>query len=287
MKPPPNNLASAVLLLLVSWCALSTHAALPVLLNRPVISAAELGVHHALIQDAKTPTTSWHVFARCTRNIANDVHLTAFILREQENSTMGKLGFPQKAPVGFIQLGDGSTWTPLNHTAVLSVGLHPTHVKAGPLKHNGAYTLKITVCIVEVLASTTLGLGQNYTSNTQDATHPVNLDSCIGNATLEEHNMSDNPNYYVVYAGLQGLPLRLALQVLKIHAMHYRSRGFSGIRLYMAASNVHMLLREGSLNSTLDEGFVQIVSWDYFPSLMSHPRYLHAIAKHHAGVLGG
>lgn len=282
-----RSFAAQSIFVLLCWCALPlAHAALPVPINRPVIDASELGVYHELLPDATKPTVSWHVFARCTRNIANDVFLTAFIVREHDNTTMGQLGFPQDAPHGFVQLGDGATWKPLNTTPVLSVALHPTHIKAGPLQHSGTYTLAIAVCwgwhtLCNTYPAPPL---HHLCPHSKDAAHPMKLDSCIQNATLEEHNMSDNPNYYIVYAGLQGLPLRLATQVLKVHALHYRTRGFSGIRLYMAASNVNMLLRDGSLNSTLDEGFLQIVSWEYFPSLMSHPRYLHAIAKHHAGM---
>ncbi len=89
---------------------------------------------------------------------------------------------------------------------------------------------------------------------------------------------------YIVYAGVQGLPLSLASHILQVHALHYVLRGVQGIRLYLAAANVEPILRHGGLHDALVDGFMQIVQWRAFRALQRHPRYLHAIAKHHAGV---
>lgn len=96
--------------------------------------------------------------------------------------------------------------------------------------------------------------------------------------------LSDNPSYYVVYAGLQGVPVKLASQVLRVHAAHYKLRGVAGIRVYLSTANIKALRKLHLLDDILADGFVQVVAWDAFSHLMRHPRYLHVIGKHHAGA---
>lgn len=96
--------------------------------------------------------------------------------------------------------------------------------------------------------------------------------------------LSDNPSYYVVYAGLQGVNVKLAAQVLRVHTAHYKSRGFAGIRVYLSAANIKALRKLHVLDDILEDGFVQVIAWEPFAQLMGHPRYLHVIGKHHAGA---
>lgn len=121
-----------------------THAALPVFVDKPVLSPSDMGVLHETVPDSKHPTTKWHLFMRCTRDTAN-VRFTAFVLREQDNATNGPLGFPVDAPSDFIQLGVDDRWQILPRSPVLNVALHPAHINTQIKRVNASYSLKIQV----------------------------------------------------------------------------------------------------------------------------------------------
>lgn len=134
----------AIFHLLVVLLVGRAHAALPVFLNKPVLSPSDLGVSHTTVPDSKHPHTTWHLFARCTRD-AVSVRLTAFVLREQDNVTIGPLGFPVDAPPDFIQLGVDHQRQTLRRTPVLNVALHPAHIDTRIKQTNASYSMIIQV----------------------------------------------------------------------------------------------------------------------------------------------
>lgn len=138
------------------WCAMAViptcwlhhpaHAALPTPAGKKVITPEDLGVMHARVADATSPSTVWHVFARCLTDTMGELHMYAFVLRQTRNSTVGLLGFPRGVSDDFLQLGRGSRWVVLEGAArVQHPGLHPAHIRAGPLRNAGDYVLKIQV----------------------------------------------------------------------------------------------------------------------------------------------
>lgn len=280
---PPQFPSIINVLILVFWCAWRPcAAALPHNLGRPVIKAKNLGVVHLEVQDAANPsTTRWHVFARCTLDAANTLQLNAFILKQTQNTSAGALGFPVGLPDEFVQLGDGATLTTLpGASRVLHPVLHPAHIQ-GSLGVHTTPTLHIQVC--RLLNMDAFGQHPKHTPR-QAATNPLSLLACVKRAEHQQPAVLE-PSYYIIYAGVQGLGMRLASHILAVHAQHYAMRGVTGIKLYLPGSHIGPLRRAGGLHTAMDSGFVQVVRWTDFEDLLSHPRYLHAIAKHHAGAL--
>ncbi len=143
-----GSIVCVMVVVLLPIAALPAHAAWATPVGKKVIIPEDLGVMHARVKDARSPSTMWHVFARCLSDTLGELYMHAFVLRQTRNITAGLLGFPVGMPDSFLQLGVGDDWMVLEGAArVQHPGLHPAHVRAGPLRSIEPL-LKIEVVVV-------------------------------------------------------------------------------------------------------------------------------------------